>query len=83
MVIGVYMTIEDNTMPIPNDQTRWTVSVSKETDTALRCFLAQRGMKKAICPSLSKSPFGGGYSTRASQRRGQSLPMFLPTLYKP
>jgi hypothetical protein len=46
MVIGVYMTIEDNTMPIPNDQTRWTVSVSKETDTALRCFLAQRGMKK-------------------------------------
>jgi hypothetical protein len=46
MVIGVYMSIEDNTMPIPNDQTRWTVSVSKETDTALRCFLAQRGMKK-------------------------------------
>jgi len=26
--------------------TRWTVSVSKETDIALRTFLAQRGMKK-------------------------------------
>jgi hypothetical protein len=38
---------EDNTMAMPNDnQTRWTVSVSKETDTVLRCFLAQRGMKK-------------------------------------
>ena len=28
------------------NQTRWTVSVSKDTDTALRVFLAQRGMKK-------------------------------------
>ncbi len=27
-------------------QTRWTVSVPKETDTSLRCFLAERGMKK-------------------------------------
>jgi hypothetical protein len=26
--------------------TRWTVSVSKETDVAVRSFLAQRGMKK-------------------------------------
>ena len=25
---------------------RWTVSVSKETDIAVRSFLAQRGMKK-------------------------------------
>jgi hypothetical protein len=34
-------------MTMCNDnQTRWTGSVSKETDTALRCFLAQRGMKK-------------------------------------
>ena len=34
-------------MPTPNtNQTRWTVSVSKETDIALRCFLAQRGLKK-------------------------------------
>jgi hypothetical protein len=31
---------------MPNDTTRWTVSVSKETDIALRSFLAQRGMKK-------------------------------------
>jgi hypothetical protein len=29
-----------------NDTTRWTVSVSKDTDIALRSFLAQRGMKK-------------------------------------
>jgi len=28
------------------NQTRWTVSVSKDTDTALRVFLAQRGLKK-------------------------------------
>lgn len=28
------------------DLTRWTVSVSKETDIAVRSFLAQRGMKK-------------------------------------
>jgi hypothetical protein len=26
--------------------TRWTVSVSKDTDIAVRSFLAQRGMKK-------------------------------------
>jgi hypothetical protein len=31
---------------MPNDTTRWTVSVSKETDIAVRSFLAQRGMKK-------------------------------------
>ena len=32
---------------MPNDlTTRWTVSVSKQTDIALRSFLAQRGMKK-------------------------------------
>ena len=29
-----------------DDTTRWTVTVSKETDIALRSFLAQRGMKK-------------------------------------
>jgi len=28
------------------DTTRWTLSVSKETDIAVRSFLAQRGMKK-------------------------------------
>jgi hypothetical protein len=28
------------------DTTRWTVSVSKGTDIAVRSFLAQRGMKK-------------------------------------
>jgi len=36
-----------NTMQTTSDtQTRWTVSVPKETDIALRCFLAERGMKK-------------------------------------
>jgi hypothetical protein len=29
-----------------DDTTRWTVTVSKQTDIALRSFLAQRGMKK-------------------------------------
>ncbi len=34
-------------MQTTNDtQTRWTVSVPKKTDTSLRCFLAERGMKK-------------------------------------
>lgn len=34
-------------MPAPNQNlTRWTVSVPKETDTSLRRFLAERGMKK-------------------------------------
>jgi hypothetical protein len=32
---------------MPNDtMTRWTVSVSKDTDISVRTFLAQRGMKK-------------------------------------
>jgi hypothetical protein len=31
---------------MPNDMTRWTVSVSKETDITVRSFLAQRGLKK-------------------------------------
>jgi hypothetical protein len=31
---------------MPDDTTRWTVSVSKQTDIAVRSFLAQRGMKK-------------------------------------
>ncbi len=29
-----------------NATTRWTVSVSKDTDISVRSFLAQRGMKK-------------------------------------
>ena len=29
-----------------DDRTRWTVSVSKATDIAVRSFLAQRGLKK-------------------------------------
>jgi hypothetical protein len=31
---------------MPDDTTRWTVSVSKGTDIAVRSFLARRGMKK-------------------------------------
>jgi hypothetical protein len=32
---------------MPSDTTtRWTVSVSKDTDIAVRTYLAQRGMKK-------------------------------------
>jgi hypothetical protein len=31
---------------MPGDTTRWTVSVSKDTDITVRSFLAQRGMKK-------------------------------------
>ena len=33
-------------MPAAESLTRWTVSVPKETDIALRRFLAERGMKK-------------------------------------
>src|ERR1700675_288601 len=33
--------------PMTDDNmTRWTVTVSKETDISLRSFLAQRGLKK-------------------------------------
>lgn len=31
---------------MPDDNIRWTVSVSRETDIAVRTFLAPRGMKK-------------------------------------
>jgi hypothetical protein len=31
---------------VPDDHTRWTVSVSKSTDITVRSFLARRGMKK-------------------------------------
>lgn len=31
---------------MPDDTTRWTVSVSKDTDIAVRSLLARRGMKK-------------------------------------
>lgn len=31
---------------MPDGTTRWTVSVSKDTDVAVRSFLAQRGLKK-------------------------------------
>ncbi len=31
---------------MPADTTRWTVSVSRDTDIAVRSFLAQRGLKK-------------------------------------
>ena len=33
-------------MSDPGTTTRWTVSVSKETDIAVRSHLAQRGLKK-------------------------------------
>lgn len=39
-----------------DNMTRWTVMVSKDTDIALRSFLAQRGLKKAICPVSLKKP---------------------------
>ncbi len=31
---------------MPDETTRWTVSVSKATDITVRSFLAQRGLKK-------------------------------------
>ena len=31
---------------MPDATTRWTVSVSRDTDVAVRSFLAQRGLKK-------------------------------------
>ena len=31
---------------MPNDTIRWIVSVSRDTDIAVRSFLARRGMKK-------------------------------------
>ena len=46
-LVCAYITIGNSIMPVTNTNlTRWTVSVPKETDTSLRCFLAERGMKK-------------------------------------
>ena len=50
---------------MPVDTTRWTVSVSKTTDIAVRSFLAQRGMKKG---DLSRTPPNGACSTRSWPR---------------
>ena len=41
---------------MPGGTTRWTVSVSKETDIEIRSFLAQHGMKKAISRNSSRMP---------------------------
>jgi hypothetical protein len=39
--------MRDTEKLMPNEPTtRWTVSVSRETDIAVRSFLAQRGLKK-------------------------------------
>lgn len=46
MLITVYMIMKETIMPAAESLTRWTVSVPKETDIALRRFLAERGMKK-------------------------------------
>ncbi len=45
-MISIYppKSLQENAMP--QSITRWTVSVSKETDIAVRSHLAQRGMKK-------------------------------------
>lgn len=43
MCLGVYPLTRGR---MPDDTTRWTVSVSKATDIAVRSFLAQRGLKK-------------------------------------
>src|SRR5436853_7492771 len=43
-MISVYASIQE--VDMPDDTTRWTVSVSKETDITVRSFLAQRGLKK-------------------------------------
>jgi hypothetical protein len=39
---------------MPDDTIRWTVSVSKQTDIAVRSHLAQRGMKKGDLSRLIK-----------------------------
>ena len=54
---------------MPNDTTtRWTVSVSKDTDIAVRSFLAQRGMKKG---DLSKFIEEAGQVARARTDHGR------------
>jgi hypothetical protein len=56
---------------MPNDTiTRWTVSVSKDTDIAVRTFLAQRGMKKGdLSKFRDRRERGGGQAARRNGRR--------------
>ncbi|HWK47732.1 MAG TPA: ribbon-helix-helix domain-containing protein [Stellaceae bacterium] len=44
---------------MPEDTTRWTVSVSKDTDIAVRSFLAQRGLQRVFLVTGDKrDPLG-------------------------
>jgi len=44
--------------------TRWTVSVSRDTDIEVRSFLAQRGMKKGDLSNSSRRRSGSVCSIR-------------------
>jgi hypothetical protein len=59
------------------DLTRWTVKVSKETDTALRSYLAQRGGKKGDLSKFTERAVWKEVpraTVRDLQERNASLP---------
>ena len=59
---------------MPHDTTRWTVSVSKETDITVRSFLAQRGMKKGDLSKFIEEAVNGACSTRPCRGPRASSP---------
>jgi hypothetical protein len=57
------------------DTVRWTVKVSRETDTALRSYLAQRGMKKGDISKFVEEAvrWRGRLSVRAYHPHAQDI----------
>jgi hypothetical protein len=55
--------------------TRWTVSMSRKTDIAVRTFLVARGMKKGDLSKFIEDAVDGAYSIRPWRRRATSSRM--------
>jgi Ribbon-helix-helix domain len=51
-----------------DEPVRWTVRVSKDTDVAVRTFLAQRGMKKGDLAKFIEEASGPADSPRNAQK---------------
>lgn len=57
-----------------DNTTRWTVTVSKNTDIAVRSLLAQRGLKKGDLSKFIEDAVNGACSTRPWPRCGANSP---------
>ncbi len=61
-----------------DDMTRWTVMVSKDTDIALRSFLAQRGLKKGDLSRFIEEAVKWRVFDQTMAQARQSLADLLP-----